>query len=291
MLIQTSKRNKIPQDTLYVEYKRKDPKQKRRTVICLPGGPGGDHSIYKAQWEKFFPIVDVVLFDPRGCGQSTSANNNCYDMSIYIDDVEDIRKYLELDDVIILGTSYGSMAALGYAIKYSKDGYMNRLICVNGAPSYEFINSAKNIIKDIGTEEQQQMFSRLLQGDLTKDDDLKDYFNITGSLYSTSAQKDSATHHDNSDVRYNADAVNAGFAPGGFLTTFDWREQLHTITCPTLIVVGDKDWINYRTNTDQMAEHIPNNIYSIVSDCGHLIWIDQPEKYYQLATEFIKKIA
>lgn len=289
MFIKTSERNNISQDTLYVEYKRKDPNQKRRTMICLPGGPGGDHSIYKDQWGNFFPYVDVVLFDPRGCGQSTAADKNCYDMSVYIDDVEDIRKHLELNDVIILGTSYGSMAAQGYAIKYGKNGHMNSLICVNGAPSYEFIESAKQIIKNIGTAEQQQMFARLLQGDLTKDDDLKDYFNVTGSLYSTSAQQGSATHHDKDDVRYNANAVNAGFAPGGFLTTFDWREQLHTITCPTLIAVGDKDWINATTHTDQMAARIPNNVYSIVSNCGHLIWIDQPEKYYQIITKFIKQ--
>ncbi|MCP4475940.1 MAG: alpha/beta hydrolase [Gammaproteobacteria bacterium] len=69
----------------------------------------------------FFNYLDVVIFDPRGCRKSSIENSLCYSMDVYIDDIEDIRQQLEIDKVVILGTSYGSMVAQGYAIKYGKE--------------------------------------------------------------------------------------------------------------------------------------------------------------------------
>ena len=280
-------RDGIPSDSLYVEYKCKDPKKKRPTLILLPGGPGGDHSIYAKQIDVFFEWVDVVMFDPRGCGKSSLATPACYSMDVYIDDVEDIREQLKLDDIAILGTSYGSMVAQGYAVKYGKKVDLKALILVAGAPSYEFIETARLKLLEIGSSEQIEAFDRLLTGRITTDDQLREYFRVMAPLYSLSARKGETFHSAKKDVRYNADAAMAGFGPDGFLRTFDWRRELHAITCPTFIIVGEEDWINQPGQAEEMQKLIPKSKLVILKESGHFVWVDQKARYLSAVTAFL----
>lgn len=288
MFIQTKLRPNLPSDTLYVEYKVKNPDAKRTTIILLPGGPGGDHSIYREQVDTLFQHVDTVMFDPRGCGKSTISHPNGYHIQTYIDDVEEIRNQLELDDVIILGTSYGSMAAQGYAIQYGQSTHLRALILVCGSASYEFIQTAQTLLDDIGTDEQIAQFQQLLDGDITTDDMLRHYFKVMTSLYTNAKPGDfrSATK----EVRYNAQAANAGFAPNGFLRKFDWRKQLSQINCPTQIIFGANDWINHPKNSEEMAALIPNAKLNLIPDSKHLVWVDQKEKYFGCLTHFLQSL-
>ncbi len=215
----------VPSDKIYYEYLRSKSNSDKPTLILLPGGPGGDHSIYKQQAEKYLEFMDVVLFDPRGCGKSSIANFDCYHMAVYIDDIEDIRRHLNLTNVAILGTSYGSMVAQGYVIKYQKDVDICSLILVAGAPSHMFIDEAKAVLDKIGTPEQIETFHMLITGKITTDDELREYFRIMGPLYSVKAQRGGAFHAAKKDIRYNADAAIAGFGPKGFC--------VHLIGCPT----------------------------------------------------------
>ncbi len=290
VFIETEKRDSVPTDTLYVEYKIKNPSKKRTAIILLPGGPGSDHSIYLKQINTFFNYMDVVIFDPRGCGKSSVANPSCYAMDVYIDDIEDIRQQLEIDSVVILGTSYGSMAAQGYAIKYGKEVNLAGLILVAGAPSYNFIDTARMKLIEIGTTKQVNTFDQLLAGHITTDDQLRDYFKIMAPLYSLSTENGVSFHSAKKNVRYNAQAALAGFGPEGFLRTFDWRKELPNITCPTFIVVGDQDWINRPEQSEETSRLIPKSQLTIIQKSGHFIWIDQEKKYLTAVTNFLKSI-
>lgn len=290
MFIQTKERKGIPSDTLYVAYKAKDSQKKRPTIILLPGGPGGDHSIYTKQIDAFFECVDVVVFDPRGCGKSTLATPSCHSMEVYIDDVEDIREQLGLEDVIILGTSYGSMAAQGYAVKYAESIGLKGLILVAGAPSHKFIESARLRLLEIGSPEQVNAFDHLLAGHITTDDQLREYFKLMAPLYSLSAKKNESFHSAKKNVRYSAEAAMAGFGPKGFLRTFDWRNNLPNISTPTFIIVGQQDWINQPEQAKQIHELISNSQLVIIPESGHFVWVDKQEQYLATVSSFLKTI-
>ncbi len=65
-------------------------------------------------------------------------------MSNYIEDLEEVRKYLEKEENIIrvniLGKSFGAMCALGYALKYPDA--IDSLILAAGSPSYQFLQKS-----------------------------------------------------------------------------------------------------------------------------------------------------
>jgi proline iminopeptidase len=86
-----------------------------KPVVFLHGGPGGgSHPIQR----RFFDprAYRIVLFDQRGCGQSTphaslEANTTWH----LVEDIERLRQHLGIDRWQVFGGSWGSTLALCYA--------------------------------------------------------------------------------------------------------------------------------------------------------------------------------
>lgn len=84
-------------------------------VLFLHGGPGAGCEPYH---RRFFDPdrYRVVLFDQRGCGQSTPhaslEANTTWDL---VGDIERIRQQLNIEQWVLFGGSWGSTLALAYA--------------------------------------------------------------------------------------------------------------------------------------------------------------------------------
>lgn len=84
-------------------------------VVVLHGGPGGGCS--PAMRRYFDPeYYRIILFDQRGCGRSrphaSVTNNTTWHL---VDDIELIRKSLDIDAWIVFGGSWGATLSLIYA--------------------------------------------------------------------------------------------------------------------------------------------------------------------------------
>lgn len=84
-------------------------------VVVLHGGPGGGCS--PAMRRYFDPeLYRIILFDQRGCGRSrphaSVMNNTTWHL---VDDIELIRRTLDIDAWIVFGGSWGATLALIYA--------------------------------------------------------------------------------------------------------------------------------------------------------------------------------
>ncbi len=91
-----------------------------KPVVFLHGGPGGGSD---AKQRRFFDpkAYRIVLFDQRGCGQSTPfaslENNTTWDL---VSDIEVLREHLKIDRWQVFGGSWGSTLALAYAQTHPK---------------------------------------------------------------------------------------------------------------------------------------------------------------------------
>jgi len=113
------------------------------------------------------------------------------------------------------------------------------------------------------------------------------FFKITESLYSFTARKNAKKSYRASKNIYNHEALNEGF--GGFLRTFDFIPQLKKISCPTLILAGQDDWICRPSQARTMAEHIPHAKLKIFRHCGHALSVDAHDKYIRAVSHFLAK--
>ena len=88
------------------------------SIISFHGGPGSKSKPYHAERYNL-KKYQVILFDQRGCGESTplgELENNTTEH--LLNDAERIREELGIDTWFVSGGSWGSTLALLYAIKY-----------------------------------------------------------------------------------------------------------------------------------------------------------------------------
>jgi proline iminopeptidase len=103
---------------LHTIYYEQSGNPRGKPVVFLHGGPGGGTS--PTQRRFFDPErYRVILFDQRGCGLSTPhaclEENTTWDL---VDDIERLRRHLEIDAWQVFGGSWGSTLALAYAQKF-----------------------------------------------------------------------------------------------------------------------------------------------------------------------------
>jgi proline iminopeptidase len=106
---------RLPVSPLHTLYYEQSGNPGGRPVVFLHGGPGGGTT---PDYRRFFDprAYRIVLFDQRGCGQSTPygslEENTTWDL---VADIERLRAHLGIDGWVVFGGSWGSTLALAYA--------------------------------------------------------------------------------------------------------------------------------------------------------------------------------
>lgn len=277
-------RHNTPATRLYCKVMQKENTAlgNRPVILLAPGGPGGNHTVYLPIATFLLRFTDLIFFDPRGCAGSDSSDAQYCTMDHYIDDMEAIRAYFNVDKIILLGGSYGAMASLGYAIKYQN--HLEKLILLAGAPSYKFLETAKRNLEKKGTDEQKIVAQKLWNGQFRDAKEFADFYRIMAPLYSVNTIAAPPTI--SLGIPYNIEVTNLGFKE--FLRTFDFENEMEKITCPTLIICGADDWINDPSHAKLMAKKIPGSTLHILDHCGHFAEDDQPELFFNAMDNFLE---
>lgn len=274
-----------PETTLYAHIKYIDEKslQTKPYIFMLPGGPGANHSHYM-DYDCLEDRANIIYFDPRGCGLSDKGDQSTYTMNNYIDDVHYIVKHeLKLKQVILLGKSYGAMCALGYAQRYPGD--LSKLILAAGSPCFENLETGQLHVLSRGTEEQIKVCETLWKGGFKNDEEMTDYFKIMEPFYSWKRRHNKSVDRPQPLYPFAFEPLNEAFRTRFW--EFNFVDQLATMQCATLILVGSEDWITDPIYSTLMAEKIPNSILKIFEKCDHSMESDVPEQFFTSIKEFI----
>jgi len=103
-------------------------------LFIIPGGPGGAHIGYH-RFDSLAGNNMLVYFDAFGRGKSDTAKDvREYTLDRDIEDLEGLRVGLQLDQINVLGHSYGGLVAQGYALKYPQ--HVKHLVLANTFHSY-----------------------------------------------------------------------------------------------------------------------------------------------------------
>src|ERR687885_1892769 len=159
------------------------PRMREKPIaFVIHGGPGADHTSYKPTFSPLSRKLQLVYFDHRGQGRSARGPKETYTLDNNVEDMEALRQHLGLDKIVVLGTSYGGMVALAYAVRYPQ--HLSHLIAVVTAPNHRFLERAKQILAERGTDEQKAVAEKLWEGGFASEEELRHYFDVMGPLYS-----------------------------------------------------------------------------------------------------------
>lgn len=265
--------------------------QEKPVLFLIHGGPGGNHINFKFDCAELEKHAQLVYIDQRGCGMSGKTPASEYTLENNIEDIEALRIHLGLEKISVLGVSYGGMVAQGYAIKYSKN--IDHLVLVVTAPSYHFIEDAKDYLKKYGTESQRKVCDRLLwPGKLKNKKDVVLYFNEMDPLYfyNKPRRRKIIVKDKNGKVMkipsLATDVINNGFST--FLRDFNFIPKLKKIKCKTLVLAGQHDWICSPKHSRIIAENIKDSTLKIFPKCGHAMNHDAKKKYMKVVSDFLR---
>ncbi len=262
--------------------------KEKPVCFVLHGGPGGDHTSFKPGLSPLSEVMQLVYIDNRGSGRSEKGPQSTYTQKNNVEDIEELRKYLGLDKIVLLGASYGGMVALEYARKYQEN--VKSLLLVVTAPSSDFTDKAKEIVKQKGTPEQQEMAQVLWDGAFKSSEQQEQYYEVMAPLYSYSHEDtaEGKLARENASKRSNRsyEALNEGF--GGFLRDYNVVDFLPSIHVPTLIIAGRHDWITPVEGSIFMNEKIPNSKLVIFEESSHSVIKDEHDKFIVTVTDYVK---
>ncbi len=263
---------------------RKDGAKLVEKPVCfvLHGGPGGTHLGFKPHFSQLAEAAQVIYIDNRGSGLSNRGPQETYSLENNVEDIEALRKYLGLNKIYILGHSYGGMTALSYGLKYQ--GNLNGLLLLTTSASSRFLEKAKAFIEEKGNDDQKRMADVLWGGAFQSLEQLSEYYQVMAPLYSQKAKASQAQTPPLGHRSY--EALNEGF--GHFLRTYDVVDQLPTIQIPTLVMAGRHDWITPVSESEQIAECIPNSTLKIFEESSHSVPTDEPELFFETVIDFIQ---
>ncbi|MBD2022646.1 alpha/beta fold hydrolase [Leptolyngbya sp. FACHB-36] len=259
------------------------PHMKEKPVAFLiHGGPGSDHTGFKPSLTPLSQKMQLVYFDHRGQGRSARGPKDTYTLDNNVEDMEALRQHLGLGKLVVIGASYGGMVALTYASRYPQ--HVSHLIAIVTVAHGGFLQRAQTILAERGTPEQQAIAQFLWNGSFETEEQLREYFKVMRPLYSVTYDPESPQKSWDRAI-LSVDAINAAF--GGFLRTYDIRDQLPNITAPTLVIAGRHDWICPPEFSEEIARLIPNADLRIFENSGHAVRADEPEALLDAIAGFI----
>lgn len=252
--------------------------------FVLHGGPGLDHSYFKPWLTPLAETMQLIYVDQRGSGRSERVPLETCTIEQMADDVEELRKLLGLDKVVLLGNSFGGMWALTYATRYPEN--ISKMILVTTTPSNEFQDAAAVELERRGTPEQKATAPALFEGKITTEAEFMAWWDVMISLYF-------AHHNEKLEremvARGTDNPLVAAYMFEKIIPLYDVRDKLAGMTFPTLVVSGRHDWVTPVGESQKIADNMPNAEMIIFEESGHMPFIEEQAGFIDAVTRFVGK--
>ena len=254
-------------------------------IRILEDGIGNDkhilllHGIGAAaeRWARLMPLLagryHLIAPDIIGFGYSDKPNVD-YTMQFFLEFIDRFVSTLRLDNLYLIGSSFGGQLAAEYTISRSKKGDVDALVLISPSGL---------------SKEPTEAFTQY----------------VMASLYPSieSAKKAFSLMYcgKNVDDVYTRDFVNRMLLPNAkyvFISTLmnmqkhsDMKDRLHMIDVPTLIVWSEKDLLIPVEHAYILHERIKGSRLVIMNGCGHTPYYERPEEFADIVDKFFTSIA
>jgi proline iminopeptidase len=250
--------------------------------FVLHGGPGLDHSYFKPWLTPLADTMQLIYVDHRGTGRSDRVDLETCTIEQMADDLEELRKHLGLENVAVLGNSFGGFWALTYALRHPDS--ISKLILVTTSPSHEFYEAATAELERKATPEQKAVAPGLLEGTIQSETEFLKWWDIMIPLY--------FAHWDEQRGREMiARGVDNPFVATymfrNVIPHYDVRSQLGSIKIPTLVVSGRHDWVTPVGESELIANGIPGSELVIFEESGHMPFIEEQDGFINAVKRFV----
>ncbi|SDI24110.1 proline iminopeptidase-family hydrolase [Mucilaginibacter gossypii] len=266
-------------------------------VLLLHGGPGFSHD-YMECFEDFLPKegIEFYYYDQLGCGNSDApADTSLWNIPRYVEEVEEVRKGLGLDNFYILGHSWGGMLAMEYLHKYQS--HVKGAVLSNMTAGIKgYVAYAAELKKKFFTPRDITVFDsldRLKQYDSPQYNDLlmnKLYTQVICRLPLENWPEPlwRAFKKANHTIYIQMQGVDEFHVTGNFKGWEFW-DKLQNIKTPTLVLGGVHDEMNPE-DMKKEGRLLPNSRTYLCPNGSHMSMYDDQQNYFKNLITFLKDV-
>ncbi len=255
--------------------------RERPVVIALHGGPGFDHAYFKPALSVLVDTAQVVYLDLRGQGRSGRVPAETCTLEQMADDVAAVCDALGLVDPVILGHSAGGFVALHLAVRHPD--LAGRLILVDTAAATADLGDAMEQLERRCGPVARTAAERVFGGDMSSEA-MADFDHLVLPAYAHDPVAAGPVFDALARSSFSAEVASYYFQERAPL--YDLRAQLGSIAVPTLVVVGESDWLCPPSASWALARGIPGAELVVIPGAGHFAW-EQPVSFADAVCRFL----
>ncbi len=263
-------------------------------LLCLHGGPGMSHDYL----EPLEAIAEtgrrVIFYDQLGCGNSDHPDNPAlWKMELFVEEVGAIRKSLGLEDVHLLGQSWGGFLAQEYML--TKPCGVQSLILADSAASTQRWIAEANLLRAKLPAEVQQTLKKHEESGTTHD---SAYVSATDVYYHLHLCRlvpwPDCLNRTFEKLAQDPEVYNTMWGPSEFhctgtLQNWNIESRLGEIHIPTLILSGEYDESTPAIN-EVLRRGIQNSEWVLFDESSHTPHLEVTEKYLQVLAKFLTRV-
>jgi proline iminopeptidase len=258
-------------------------------LLTLHGGPGFPHD-YLEPFEDFLPKgVELYYYDQLGVGNSDQPTDaSLWTVSRYTEEVEEVRRGLGIDKMVLYGSSWGGMLAIEYALAHPE--HIEALIISDmTASAASYVKYANELRAQLPEEDQKILAKYEATGDYENPEYQQVMF---GKIYAEHLVRINPWPEPvaRSFKKFNPQIYNTMQGPNEFVVTGNFKDwdrwnDLAKIKVPTLLIAG-KHGTMRPDDIRRMGKLIPNSRV-VITEGSHLEMYDAQDEYFQAINRFL----
>ncbi|KRK97012.1 prolyl aminopeptidase [Secundilactobacillus odoratitofui DSM 19909 = JCM 15043] len=266
-------------------------------LLALHGGPGGNHEYWEdtaQQLKKQGLNVQVHMYDQLGSWYSDQPDYSdpkiadkylTYDY--FLDEVEEVRQKLGIDQFYLIGQSWGGALVQMYAAKYGQ--HLKGAIISSMVDNIDEYVAHVNQVREEALPADAVAYMKKQEAANNYDDpQYQKYVDVLNAGYVDRKQPAAISHLIPTMSRpvYGAFQGDNEFVITGKLKEWQFESHLSEIKVPTLLTFGEHETMPVAT-AKRMATEIPHARLVTTPEGGHHHMIDNAPVYYDHLATFI----
>ncbi|MEO1625059.1 MAG: alpha/beta fold hydrolase [Bacteroidota bacterium] len=263
---------------------------KGEPILIVHGGPGFNHSYLLPHFQDLAKDHQLIFYDQQGCGRS-GFNSDTAKISIagMVEDIEALRLDLGIDQLNLLGHSWGGLLAMNYA--HTHPTRIKRLLLVSPTSGSSQMKKRDEDLarqRDNDEDRKAMMAVRGTEAFVNKEPSAFEQLFTIGfrSQFFDPSLSDSLDMNFQ-DNFYKSSQVLYRFM-GRDLKEYNIHQALTKVKAPCLLLYGKYESTALESRA-MLKAAFDNSDYVEIEKAGHFPFIEQPTDFFAAIRQFMAK--
>lgn len=259
-------------------------------LVVLHGGPGSTHHYVENLHAITKTGRKVIFYDQFGSGQSEGRDEKrLWKIETFIDQLDVVRRELGLNDIHLLGHSWGGMLAIEYLLT-NPYGVSSAVLSSAMIDMHLYQEEVDKLLDDL-PEETRRVIKRHHEAGSIEDEEYKTAFQSYDDKHIFRGEKwpqeiKTPAGAFNADLYHTMWGLSEAYTTTGTMRDWSRLNDLKKIQTPVLITSGDYDELTPR-QARITQESIPGSELRIFKDASHCHHVEKEHEYLAVVSKFL----